>query len=123
MEITTIQKYIHTSPRKLRLVADMARKMQPMKAITILKFTSQYAASDLTKAIQTALANAKIHGLAQDSTHFKSIEINEGPKMRRYRPASKGRALPFKRKMAHIKIILTDEVENVDKESKRKEKK
>lgn len=108
MEITTIQKYIHTSPRKIRLVVDMVRKMTPVKALDILRFTPNYASKDLTKAIQSALASAKQKGLEGSSVIFKSLEVNEGPVMKRYRPASKGRALPFKRRMSHIKIVLTD---------------
>lgn len=110
MEITTIQKYIHTSPRKIRLVADMVRRMTPGKALDILHFTPNYAATDLTKAIQTALASAKQKGLDEAVISFKSIEINGGPVMKRFRPASKGRALPFKRKMSHIKIVLSDDL-------------
>jgi len=111
MEITIQQKFIHTSPRKIRLVADMVRRMNPLKALDALHFTPNYAATDLTKAIQTALASAKQKGLNETQIVFKSVEINEGPVMKRYRPASKGRALPFKRRMSHIKIVLTDNKE------------
>lgn len=90
----------------------MVRKISPGKALDILHFTPNYAATDLTKAIQTALASAKQKGLDEAVVSFKSIEINEGPVMKRFRPASKGRALPFKRKMSHIKIILTDDLSN-----------
>lgn len=100
---------MHTSPRKLRLVADMAKKLHPSKAISVLNFTPQSAAKDFTKAIETALANAKQQGLSADVMYFKSVEINEGPKMRRFRAGSKGMALPYKRRMSHIKIVLSDE--------------
>lgn len=106
MEITTIQKYIHTSPRKLRLVADMVRKMEPAKALDILKFTPKMAAKDLSKAVKTVIANAKQSGLEENKLVFKSIEINEGPRMKRVRAGSKGRAKPYQRKMSHIKIVL-----------------
>ena len=45
-----------------------------------------------------------------ETVTFKSIEINEGPRMKRFRPGSKGRANPYKRRMSHIKIVLTDEI-------------
>lgn len=106
METIHIQKYIHSTPRKLRLVADMVRKLEPALALNILKFTKKAAAKDLGEAIKVALANAKTGGLS--NTYFKHIEINEGPKMRRFHAGTRGRVKPFKRRMAHIKIVLTD---------------
>lgn len=110
MEIITIQKYIHTSPRKVRLVADMVRKMQPTKALQLLDFTPKMAARDVSKAVKTVLANARMQGIEADKLYFKSIEVNEGPKMKRFRAGTRGRAKPYVRKMSHIKIIVTDEV-------------
>lgn len=116
MEITTIQKYIHTSPRKLRLVADMVRNMAPQKSLEVLRMTPKLAAKDLIKAVQTVLANAKQKGLDAEKLKFSKIEINESMKMRRFRAGTRGRAKPFKRRMSHIKIILTDD--QVQKEAK-----
>jgi large subunit ribosomal protein L22 len=87
MEYTTIQKNLGHSPRKLRLVADMIRKMSPVQALTTLKFTNRAAAIDLAKAIKTALANAGEHA---DHVVFKKIEVNEGLKMRRMRVGTAG---------------------------------
>lgn len=109
MEIQTIQKYIHTSPRKLRLVSDMVRKMEPVKALDVLRLTPKMAAKDLEKAISTVLANAKVKGLDVSKLAFKKIEVNESMKMRRFRAGTRGRVRPFKRRMAHIKIVLTDQ--------------
>lgn len=107
MEYTTIQKNIQNSPRKLRLVADMVRKMTPAQAVEVLEFASQSAAMPLSKAIKTALANA-----GKDDVVFKKIEINEGMKLKRYRAgtAGRGRGRPYKKRWSHIKIVLTDEV-------------
>lgn len=110
MEIQTIQRYLHTSPRKLRLVADMVRKMTPIAALNILRITPKYAAKDLSKAIETVLANAKQAGIDGKNISFKKIEVDESIKMRRFHAGTRGRVKPFKRKMAHIKIVLTDEI-------------
>ncbi len=109
MEYITIQKNITSSPRKLRLVADMVRKMNPYSALDTLQFTRNAAAVPLAKAIKTVIANAG----TKEVLAFKSIEINEGLKMKRYRvgTAGRGRGRPYKKKTAHIKIILTDEVQ------------
>ncbi len=104
-----LQKYIHTSPRKLRLVADMVRKMSPLQAVTVLQFTPKAAAIDLMKAVKTAIANAKQKGMPAEGLIFGKLEVNESLKMRRYRAGTRGRAKPFKKKMAHIRIVLTDQ--------------
>lgn len=107
MEAVTIQKYIHTSPRKLRLVASLVRKMTPDQALESLRFINKSATADLIKAIKVVMANAKTKGMK--NAGFKTIEINEGPKMKRFKAAPKGRAMPFIRAMSHIKIVLTDD--------------
>lgn len=111
MEVQTIQKYIHTSPRKLRLVADMVKKMEPNRALDVLKVTPKYAAKDLIKALETVLANARQAGLDTQKVVFKKLEIDESMKMRRFRAGTRGRVKPYKRRMSHIKIVLTDNKE------------
>ena len=110
MDAVTIQKYIHTPPRKLRLVADMVRKMSPSQALDVLQVTPKMAAKDLIKALQTVLVNAKQQGLDAEKMVFKKIEINESTKMRRFRAGTKGRVKPYKKRMSHIKIVLSDEI-------------
>ena len=118
MEAMTIQRYIHTSPRKLRLVADMVRSMEPQRALDVFRLTPKNASKDLSKAIETVLANAKQQGLNASKVSFKSLEVNESMKMRRFQAGTRGRVKPFKRRMAHIKIVLTDEIRLDQKISK-----
>jgi len=87
----------------------MIRKMDPAKALGILGLTPKDAAGDLRKALQTVLANAKQGGMDVEKAVFKKIEVNESMKMRRFRAGTKGRARPYKKRMAHIKIVLSDE--------------
>lgn len=107
-EYITIQKNLGHSPRKMRLVADTVRKMTPQRALQVLQFTNKAAALDLAKAIKTALANAGTHS---DHVIFKTLEINEGLKLRRYRvgTAGRGRGRAYKKRLSHIKIVLTEE--------------
>ncbi len=109
MEAVTNQKFVHRSPRKLRLVADMVRAIEPNKALEILSFTQNYGAKDLSAAIKTALANARQSGLTDRAIYFKSIEINGAAMMKRMRPGTRGRAKPYARRMSHIKIVLSDD--------------
>jgi large subunit ribosomal protein L22 len=110
----TTQKNIGDSPRKLRLVADMVRSMTPEQAVEILEFTNKAAAPSLAKAIKTAMANAKG---TEAPLRFEIIEINEGMKMKRYRmgTAGRGRGRRYKRRLSHIKVVLTDEVKELVK--------
>lgn len=114
MQYMTDQKNIGDSPRKLRLVADMIRKMTPEAAIEILEFTNKAAAPSLAKAIKTAMANAKG---TDKPLRFEKIEINEGMKMKRFRlgTAGRGRGRRFVRRLSHIKVVLTDEVKEATK--------
>lgn len=112
MEYTAIQKNISTPPRKLRLVADMVRKMTPEAALGVLKFTNKQAALPLAKAIKTAIANAG----KKENLQFVKLEINKGIDLKRFRAGSKGRTYPYKRKLSHIKIVLTDELRVKSKE-------
>ena len=105
MEFIHTQKNIHHTPRKLRLVADMVRKMTPDIAIQTLQFTNKAAAIDLLKALKSAVANAN----NRPNLGIKHLEINEAMKLRRGRPAPRGRMRPYKLRMSHIKVTLTDE--------------
>lgn len=87
----------------------MVRKMEPAKALDVLKLTPKAAAKDLGKALGTVLANAKNQGLDAAKLTFAKIEINESIKMRRFRAGTRGRAKPYKKRMSHIKIVLSDE--------------
>lgn len=116
MQYTTIQKNITMSPRKVRLVADMVRSMDPYRALDVLQFTNKAAALPLSKAIKTVLANAG----RTENLSFLTIEVNEGLKIKRYKvgTAGRGRGRPFRRRLSHIKIVLTDDVEKMSKNVK-----
>lgn len=106
MEVQTIQKNISQAPRKLRLVADMVRKMRPAQALVALKFSNKRAALPLTKAIQTALANAKQLNQGVGNLQFKKLEINEGVSLKRMRAAGRGRRRFYKKRTSQIKVVL-----------------
>ncbi len=111
MEITSTQKFIHNTPRKLMLVADMVRKQSPTQALVTLQFTPKAATVPLSKAIKTALANAVQLNANVDNLVFKKIEINEGPVIKRARSMGRGFVGGYKKRMSHIKIVLSDELE------------
>lgn len=122
MEIKSVQKFVKTSPRKLRLVAALAKKMKPAEAIERLPFSRKRAADPLVKVIKTAVANAKERGLKEENLIFKEIQINEGPRLKRGRPASRGVWHPYKRRMSHIRVVLVEK-KKMEKTLKTKAKK
>ena len=98
---------IRTSPRKLRLVADLVRPLGVDAALLTLKNLSKRAALPLAKVLRQAQANAVNNlNLAKDKLKIKTIEINAGPIMKRGRAVSKGRGHSIKKRTSHIKIVL-----------------
>jgi len=117
-EYKATQKYLIGSPRKLRAVVALIKKMKPAEAIEKLPFATRRAAGDLSKVIKSALANAKNQGVGETDLIFKEIQIGEGPRLKRGRAASKGAWHPFKRRMSHIRVILTTVVKEGKTEGK-----
>lgn len=120
MEVKTTQKFIRTTPRKLREVAALVRGLTPQEAIEILPHVGKRAATPLLKAIKTSVANVGEED-AGKTIVFKEIQINEGPKLKRWRAGARGRAKPYKKRMSHIRIVLT--VKSKNKKSKKAVKK
>ena len=115
MEYQATTKYVRVSTRKVRLVADSVRKLTPAAALDALSQMIKSAAVPLSKTIASAIANAKLKGAADESLRFKTIEIMGGPSMKRWHAVSRGQAHAFKKRMTHIRIILT-ETNNTKKE-------
>lgn len=115
MEYQATTKYVRSSTRKVRLVADSIRKMTPVRALTSLSHTPKFAAEPITKTIASAVANAKQKGVDEAVLRFKTIEIMGGPVMKRWNAVSRGQAHAFKKRMTHIRVVLTDEKTKGDK--------
>ena len=105
-------KGVDQTPRKLSLVASLVRGRTVADASVILDHTPKRAALAGKKAIQSAAANAvNNHGLDAKSLTISTLSVTAGPRLRRYKPASRGRALPFEKKSSHILV----EVAGVEK--------
>ncbi len=118
MEFKSEQKHLIISPRKVRPVVDVIKKMTPLKALEALPFIKKRASEHLYKVIKSAIANAGQRGAEASTLVFKEIQIGEGPRLRRGQPVSRGRWHPIKKRMSHIKVILvTKRVAEVVKKS------
>ena len=98
------------SPRKVGVVAGLVRGRTVADALTILEHTPRRSALDVKKTILSARANAEHnHGLKPDTLNIIAITVTPGPRLKRFRPAAHGRALPFMRRTSHITVIVDGE--------------
>lgn len=115
-------KQINISTRKVRLVADEVRNMTLNDALVSLSFMDKRAARPIKKAIESAVANAVNNAnLKKESLAIAAIDVNEGASYKRFRPSTRGRVHPYKRRTSHIRIVLEDKVKEEIKEPAVKE--
>lgn len=117
MDIKASAKSVRISPRKVGVVASLVRGRTIVDALTILEHTPRRSAQPVRKLIESIKANAlNNYNLVEDSLKLTSISVTPGPRLKRYRPAAHGRALPFERKSSHIFV----EVNGQKKQPKKK---
>lgn len=106
MEAKAEARYVRTSPQKARLVVDLIRGQKAGQAITILRTTNKRIAPAVEKVLRSAIANAenRFNDIDVDSLIVTEAYVNEGPRMKRIRPAPMGRAYRYQRRMAHIVV-------------------
>jgi ribosomal protein L22 len=101
-------KYVRTSARKARLVADHVRGKSVQEARAILAHTPRAVARDWIKVLDSAVANAEHnHELVGDELKIHAITADEGPTLKRFRPRAMGRATRIRKRTSHLTIQLT----------------
>lgn len=111
MAVQAISKGVRLSPRKVSVVAALVRGQKVDDAITVLSHVPRRSALAVKKTIQSAKANADHnHNLKPDTLRIVEISVTAGPRLKRYRPAAHGRALPFQRKTSHIRVVVDGDV-------------
>lgn len=106
-----IARYVRISPQKARLVADLIRDRYVGEALTILRFSEKKKASlIIEKVLRSAIANAqqKSPQVDVDDLYISRIFINQGPQMKRIRPAPMGRAYRVLKRTSHVYIYLEE---------------
>jgi len=110
MPVLALAKGVRMSPRKVGVVAALVRGRSVADALTILEHVPRRAATPVIKAIASARANAEHnHNYKADSLQIVEISVTHGPRIKRYRPAAHGRALPFQRRTSHIRVLVDGE--------------
>ncbi|MCX6720562.1 MAG: 50S ribosomal protein L22 [Candidatus Staskawiczbacteria bacterium] len=126
MEIKVKLSNFRTSPRKVRQVADLVRGKSVSEAQSILLFTVNKSSPIILKLLNSAIASAT-HDMHMDESnlYIARITVDEGPKLKRWHPMSRGRAYPIIKRSSHIALILSEKkpVETKIKEVKKEVKK
>jgi large subunit ribosomal protein L22 len=109
MTATAKLNYVRVSPQKARLVVDTIRGLPVERALTTLKTTNKAIAPAVAKLLQSAVANAEDRGdVDVDELRVTEAYVNEGPRLKRIRPAPQGRAFRYMHRLAHIVIVVSD---------------
>jgi large subunit ribosomal protein L22 len=124
MGVLAVAKGVRMSPRKVGVVAALVRGRSVEEALTILDHVPRRSAIAVKKTIQSARANADHnHNLKPDSLQIIEISVTSGPRLKRFRPAAHGRALPFQRRTSHIRVVVDGEARVAKKSPKTEEEK
>jgi len=114
MEFRAKANFTRVSPQKARLVLDLIKGKRVEDALTTLRFTKKRIAPAIFQLVRSAVENA-VHldqekglDVDVDKLYIKSAVANDGPRMKRIRPAPMGRAYRYQRRIAHLEVVLTE---------------
>jgi large subunit ribosomal protein L22 len=110
MEAVAVNRFIGTSPRKMRLMIDLIRGKSANEALNILHFSSKHASKTAERVLRSAIANLQNKDEAgridPDDIIVKECYVDEGPQMKRVLPAPMGRAYRMIKRSNHVTIIV-----------------
>lgn len=110
MQVKAYTKYARMSPQKVRKVARAIQGRNAAEALEMLNLIPRKSARLIGKTLKSAIANAENNNnLSSDTLKIESAIIEQGPAFKRFRPAARGSAHPYKKSTSHIRIVLTDE--------------
>jgi len=127
MEKTFYFKNLPISPKKLRFLLEELKKISPVSSLEYLEYLPKKGAKILKKAVKNAIDAAKSSlKINENELKFKTLAVDEGRKLKRYRPGGRGTVKPIVRRFAHLKIVLAakeDEIKQKEKPLVEKNKK
>ena len=102
-------KYTRISARKVKIVADLIRGKNVDEALAIVKFTPKASSEIIEKLLKSAIANAENnHNMKHENLYVAEIYANQGPTLKRIRPAAKGSAVRIRKRTSHIIIVVKE---------------
>ena len=109
MEVQALMRYAHMSPKKVREVARTIQGRPAPEAVEYLALIPRKSARLLAKTLRSAIANAENNAnLSADSLIVKSAIVENGPVLKRFKAGARGTAMPRRKKMSHLRIVLSD---------------
>ena len=110
MSVKAVAKGVSMSPRKVGVVAALVRGRSVADALTILEHTPRRSADAVKRVIESAQANAiNNHHYKPGTLSITEICVSPGSRIKRFRPAARGRALPYQLKSSHIRVLVDGE--------------
>ena len=110
LQASATLKYARISSRKVKIVADLIRGKKVDEALAIVKFTPKASSEIIEKLLKSAIANAENnHGMNRGNLIVSEIYANQGPTLKRIRPAAKGSAVRIRKRTCHITIVVKEE--------------
>ena len=111
MKSTAIARLVNvpTSPRKMRIVADLIRGKEVMQAMNILHFNPKYSSARLEKLLQSAITNWEAKSgekIEEGKVYVKTVMVDSGRMTKRLRPAPQGRGYRIRKRSNHVTMIL-----------------
>lgn len=107
---------LRLAPRKVSLVASLVRGRTVEDAIVILNNTPKRAAKPLRKLIESVRANAiNNHNMKADGLRIETISVTAGPRLKRYRPVSRGMAHPYQKRTSNVLVVVRGEAKPAKK--------
>lgn len=108
MEAKAIARFIRMSPRKIRLLADLVRGKTLEAAFLQLQVITKAAKEPLIKLLKSVKSNAEGKKMNPEKLYIKTITVDPGPTLKRFRARAMGRAAPIRKRTSHITIVVAE---------------
>jgi large subunit ribosomal protein L22 len=113
MEVQAITRYARMSPLKVREVTRIIQGRPASEALELVRFIPRKSARLVAKTLKSAVANAENNNeLSVESLVVKRAVVEDGPVLKRFKAAARGTAAPRRKRMSHIRIVLSDEAKS-----------
>ncbi len=120
MEARAVRKYIRSSPRKMRRVVNVIRGQSVAEALNSLHFLPQASTRPIELTIRSAVHNLMDQNqderFDESDLFINEIRVDEGPTFKRFRPAPRGRAHPYKKRLSHLTVVVGTAAEDLEDE-------
>lgn len=123
MEILAVSKFIRTSPKKIRYLAQEVKKLKINEALNVLDFSTKRGAVYIKSTLESAIANAKNNNkIDRENLYIKKIDVTCGTAFKRQRAVARGMSHAYKKRTSHIRVVLETIKTTVKNDNKKGDK-